>query len=145
MQRRCRLADVGGKRGGLAGIQATASRNQLLERLARHVVVHNNVLVRQGVRGLDLRQPLTIERTDGRPNALVRDLERKFLANEGARAVDGHKLGHAARAVRQHPIDVIHVVEAHGMHDLLVVQTAPVSIGASGIPTTGVRNAKPSV
>ena len=55
------------------------------------------------------------------PNASIGQLKGDFLAHERPSALDGHKLGGAIGLFGEHALDVVAVVYAHGVQNLLVV------------------------
>lgn len=125
VERRRGLANVRGKARRLLRGQALLCRHEFLERLTGNEVVHDNELVGQRVRGLHLGKTSAAARLDEGPDALIGEFARDLLSNERASAVDGHELGHATGTASEHALDAVHIVDAHGMHDLLVVQNRP--------------------
>ena len=134
VERRRGLANVRRKARCLLRGQAFLCRHELLERLPGNEVVHDNELIGQRVSSLDLGKTSAAARLDEGPDTLVGEPVRDLLSNEWASAVDGHELGHATGAASEPALDAVHIIDAHGMHDLLVVQNRPSSLAHQGHP-----------
>ena len=134
MKRRRGLANVRRKARRLLRDQALLCHDELLERLPGNEVVHDHELVGQRVSSLDLGKTSAAARLDEGPDTLVGEPVRDLFSNEWASAVDGHELSHATGAASEHTLDAVHIVDAHGMHDLLVVQNRPSFLAHQGHP-----------
>ena len=130
MERPDRLAELEGQLARVLLGKAPARRDELLEVLPGHVVADHDELVGHLVGGLHVGKACAVALHERRPHAAARQLGGDALADEGAGAVERHQLGHAARTLREDALDAIGVVDAHGMHDLLVVQPCA-SLGRS--------------
>ena len=92
------------------------------ERFSRYEVVHDDKVFWQLVGCLDMWEARRGAVGERGPNASAGESLLDFLAHEGAGSVDSDKLGDAVLAARENPFDAVGVVEAHGMHGLVVVQ-----------------------
>ena len=125
MHRSSGLAEVKPQGDNLALRQPPALGDQLPKALAGDKVINHHELVGHLVDILDVGKARAVAVQQRRPDATAHQPARHLLAHEGAGTFDGHQLGHAALATGEHALDVIHVIDAHGMHDLLVVQAQP--------------------
>ncbi len=117
-----RLAHVASNLNGSGGIKRARAHHDILERLARDVVVYGDKAVGHLVGGGNLGQARAVVSRERRPHGTVGPLRRHLLAYEGAGVLDGHELRSTVGVSHEHALDTIGIVDAHGMHDLLAIQ-----------------------
>lgn len=126
-RRRCR-AQVERKAHGLPFGDPHFGINKHLERFAMHIFIDNRKLVGQLIGCRHLREPVARLRGCGKrsPDASFYQRKRNLLPDKRPRVLNRHQLGDAIGPPRQHPLDVIHIVDKHRVHHLLVVQSSAV-------------------
>ena len=123
MQGLSRLAHIERYLHGLIGRKRAARGNCLLQRVARNGIVNRDKTIGHFVRCRNLRQARARARGDGRPHAAIGSSRGHLLANERTRAINGYALRHTADSTSKHALHPIGIIDAHGMHDLLFVQS----------------------
>ena len=137
VQRLRRLAELRDYPEGVLPGQVSARGHQLLEVLAGHEVAHHDELVGHLVGYRHVGQARAVALRERGPHAATRKLGGNSLADEGRRAVQSHELGHAAGPACERPVDLVGVIDAKCMHDLLVVQVCAPSVLRRPINGTG--------
>ena len=94
------------------------------KRLARNEIVYDNKVLGQLVGGLDPGETGRAAFGECRPNIAAGELLSHLFSHEGTGSVDCDEFGNAVFAAREHLLDAISIVKAHGMHELAVVQAA---------------------
>ena len=122
MQLRDGLADLANQLSGLCGVQLPATLDELLQGFAGNVVVDDDELIGHLVRCLDVGEARTVNLGECCPDASVGTRCGDTLAHEGARTVQGDKLGYASLPMCENTLHVVGVINAHCMHYLVVVQ-----------------------
>ena len=122
MQLRDGLADLANQMPGLCGVQLPATLDELLQGFAGNVVVDDDELIGHLVRCLDVGRGAHSQSRGALPRRLVGTRCGDTLAHEGARTVQGDKLGYASLPMCENTLHVVGVINAHCMHYLVVVQ-----------------------
>ena len=92
------------------------------KRSTRREVVDDNKVLRQFVGRLDAREAGRAAFGERRPYIAAGKFLPNLFSHEGAGSVDRDEFGDAVFTTREHLLDAIGVVEAHGVHELVVVQ-----------------------
>ena len=105
--------------------------HEMLKGSPWYEVVHDDELLRELVSCLDMRQARAVALGQGRPHATSSQFVRNLLADERTDSVSGDELCGSAYAVGQHAFDPIGIVDVHGVHDLLVVQSGSLCVSSA--------------
>lgn len=109
-------------------VQTSVLGHVSVERDAGHVIVDDHELVGKLVCRLDTGQAWRDAVGERRPETPTREAQGDLLAHERAGTVQRHEFGDTGRPVGERALDMVGVVQSHGVQGLRVVHTAvPVS------------------
>ena len=116
------LAKLDAERDGGLRRQRPIGFDNFGKRSARNEVVNDNKVLGQLIGRLDAGEAGRVAFGKCRPYIAAGKFLPNLFSHEGTGSVDCDEFGDAVFATREHLLDAIGVVEAHGVHELVVVQ-----------------------
>ena len=116
------LAKLDAERDGRLRRQRPIGFDNFGKRSTRYEIVDDDKVLGQFVSRLDAGKAGRTAFGERRPYIAAGEFLPNLFSHEGTGSVDRDEFGDAVFATREHLLDAIGVVEAHGVHELVVVQ-----------------------